>query len=278
MKKLLTLICVLSTNLSFGKLIQYPIPQKNNVFLELSKGHQKGLNPDSIKLLVWNLHKGQDKPFSHDFQILAKNKDILLLQEMYLTQDMTNLFLSMKDYGFKTATSFFDPRNPKIRTGVSSAAMVEPTLATFVRTETLEPVINTPKVTMITRYPIAGTDKILTVANIHSINFVTPSEFKLEAERVFEELKKYPKPIIFAGDFNTWLGEKIFYLDQLRISLNMKEAVFSPDNRMNKLGYYLDHFLYTDDLSVVTATANGKYLGSDHKPLEVELKYTPDDN
>jgi endonuclease/exonuclease/phosphatase (EEP) superfamily protein YafD len=192
---------------------------------------------------------------------------------MYLNKMMKDVFLSMKDYGFKTATSFFDPRDPTIRTGVASASTVEPIEYKYVRTVNLEPVINTPKVTMITRYPIAGTNKILTVANIHAINFVSPEIFRQEVERVFTELKKYPKPIVFAGDFNTWLGEKIYFLDQYRQSLNLKEALFVPDNRMNKNDYYLDHFFYSDDLEISTSKCKGTYMGSDHKPMELELSY-----
>jgi endonuclease/exonuclease/phosphatase (EEP) superfamily protein YafD len=272
MKKLLIISAIFVTATVVAK-IQYPIPTEDKVLLELSKGKKPGLDPASIKILVWNIHKGQDKDFVKDFTYLSKNRDLLLVQEMYLDKKMNDLFLSMKDFGFKTATSFFDPRNPIIRTGVSSASTVEPIETKFVRTLNLEPAINTPKVTMITRYPIKGTDKILTVANIHAINFVTADIFRAEIERVFNELKKYPKPIIFVGDFNTWIGEKIFYLDQLRISMGMKEALFVPDFRMNRNDYYLDHFLYTDDLQVVSAKCEGKYLGSDHKPMEVELEY-----
>lgn len=253
--------------------IQYPIPTEDKILLELSKGKKKGLNPQSIKFLVWNLHKGQDADFKKDFAILTKDKDILLIQEMYLNKMMTDTFLGMKDFGFKTATSFFDPLDPKVRTGVSNASTVEPIEVKYVRTVNLEPVINTPKVSMITRYPIEGTDKILTVANIHSINFVSPEVFRQEVERVFNELKKYPKPIIFAGDFNTWLGEKIFWLDQYRIGMNMKEATFVPDSRMNKNDYYLDHFLYTDDIQVLSSKCKGTYMGSDHKPMELEVEY-----
>lgn len=256
-----------------GKIV-YPTPEANNVLLEISKGHKTGLNPESIKLLVWNLHKGQDPDFEKDYRLLSKGKDILVNQEMYLNPLMTNVFNSLKQFGFKTATSFFDPTttNPMIRTGVATGSPVEPVSVEYVKTVNLEPVINSPKVTLITRYPIAGTNKILTVANIHSINFVSAEIFRQELDRIYQVLKTYPKPIIFAGDFNTWLGEKIYFLDQLRIALDMKEAVFTPDNRMNKNGYFLDHVLYTDDLSQVSGQAQGKYLGSDHKPIEVEFE------
>lgn len=272
MKKLLSILALILT-FNLVAQIKYPVPTDDKVILDLSKGKKTGLNPESIKVLVWNLHKGQDADFKKDFTYLAPKHDILVLQEMYLNKLMTDVFLSLKDFGFKTATSFFDPTAPDIRTGVSNASTVEPLSVEYVRTVNLEPVINSPKVSMITRYPIAGTDKILTVANIHSINFVSAEVFRVELERVFKALKKYPKPIIFAGDFNTWLGEKVYFLDQLRIEHGMKEAIFNPDFRMNRKGFYLDHVLYTDDLMVKEARCEGKYLGSDHKPMELNFEY-----
>jgi endonuclease/exonuclease/phosphatase (EEP) superfamily protein YafD len=272
MKKLLTIILVLKASTVFAH-YQHPIPKINDVLLEVSRVKEtKALNPDSIKILVWNLHKGADDDFVKDITKLQRNKDITLFQEMLLDDKMMNTFASFKDFGIESATSFFVPPS-FYRTGVASGSSVKSIETTFVRTNVLEPVINSPKVTIITRYPIKGTDKILTIANIHAVNFVTPKEFDSEIKRVAEVLKKYPKPIIFTGDFNTWLDEKIYDLDQMRRSLGLKEASFYPDHRMTYNEHYLDHFFYSNDLEVVSSKVEGFYQGSDHKPLEVELEY-----
>lgn len=273
MKKLLTILSFLTLNHALAG-YHHKTPEKNNILYELSKGTENTINPKSIKILVWNLHKGSNSDFAKDLATLSQDKDILLFQEMLLDQKMTDLFLGMQSYGFETATSFFYP--PKMnRTGVTTASKTISQETTFVKTEVLEPAIKSPKVTIITRYPIEGTDKILTVANIHSINFVKPEKFKIELERVYHELKKYPKPIIFAGDFNTWLDEKTQDLDQIRIALNLKEASFLPDQRLLFQKHPLDHFLYSSDLVIKSAKVEGFYTGSDHKPLELELEYSP---
>lgn len=273
MKKLLTILSFLMMNRLWAG-FHHPTPERNNILYELSKAPTTSLNPNSIKVLVWNLHKGANSDFAKDLTALSEDKDILIFQEMLLDQKMTDIFLAMNGFGFETATSFFYP--PKMnRTGVATASKSAPSETSYVRTEILEPAIKSPKVTLITRYPISGTDKFLTVANIHSINFVNSGNFKIELERISEVLKKYPSPIIFAGDFNTWLNEKTQFLNIIRNKLNLKEAIFNPDQRLRFNKHPLDHFLYSSDLVIKTSKVDGFYTGSDHKPLEVELEYSP---
>lgn len=276
MKNLLTIISLLSPLAVFAQGNRHPIPERNNILYELSIGEGRALNPKSIKILDWNLHKGANSDFAKDIETLSADKDILIFQEMLLDKKMTDIFLGMKGIGFETATSFFYPTN-RARTGVASGSRVTSIETTAVRTEVLEPAIKKPKVTIITRYPIAGTNKILTIANIHSVNFVSSEDFKLELDRVYNVLKQYPKPIIFSGDFNTWLDKKISYLDQIRKALDLDEAKFSPDQRLLFKNHPLDHFLFSKDLHIVSAKVEGHYMGSDHKPMEIELEYSPQD-
>lgn len=273
MKNLLILFTILSSNFLMAK-ISSPIPEITNILLEISKAPETnaGLNPKSIKVLTWNLHKGQDDDFLKDMAMLTPNKDILMFQEMLLDKKMTDLFLSYKNLGFETATSFFVPPGLN-RTGVATGSIVRPTKVSFLRSHALEPVLNSPKVTIITQYPILGSNKLLTVANIHAVNFVTPSQFKSEVDRLCIELKKINGPLILAGDFNTWLDEKVFYLDQVRKELHLKEASFTPDFRIEFKGHVLDHFYYSKDLRLISGKVEGFYMGSDHKPMEVELEY-----
>ncbi len=81
--------------------------------------------------------------------------------------------------------------------------------------------------------------------------------------------------MVFAGDFNTWNKERMEILNEYMTKLNMAEATFSPDFRMTFNGYPLDHFLHTKDLYIKSAKVENFYLGSDHKPLQVEVEYSP---
>lgn len=227
-----------------------------------------------MNILVWNLHKGEDDTFSTDFFELAFKKDLILGQEMLLSPLMKMVFGSYPHYLFSSATSFYVGKE-LTRTGVTTASPVSPTAVDFVRTKTLEPIVNSPKVTLVSRYPIRNTSKILTVVNIHGINFVDNSSYRSEINRIYEAIKNYPAPLIFAGDFNSWNEERNLVLADLQKKLKLRAANFFPDHRFRFNKHPLDHFFYTDDLRIIEAKVEDFYQGSDHKPLELTLEYSP---
>lgn len=251
----------------------HPLPAPQDILLTLGKPTKAAL-PKRIQFLVWNLHKGSDADFSKDFSDLAYKKDIIASQEMLLNPLMISVFSTLPDYLFASATSFF-MGSDLYRTGVISASPVKPIEVQYIKTETLEPVVSSPKMTIVTRYPIANTDKFLTVVNIHGINFVDGASYKVEMERIYDQIKNYPSPMVFAGDFNTWSDERMSILSSVASRLNLVETHFFPDERMKFNNHKLDHFLYTEDLRIIEAKVEGFYKGSDHKPLEVLVEYSP---
>lgn len=256
-----------------GNNYSHPIPKDNEVLMTVGTASQPSL-PKRMNVLVWNLHKGADDSFPTDFTDLAYGKDLVLAQEMLLNPFMEKIFAAFPMNIYTTATSFFLGKE-LYRTGVATSSQVKPVYESYIRTQILEPVVNSPKVTLLTQYPIKGTDKKLTVLNIHGINFVDVPSFKKEITRIFDVMKTISGPMIFAGDFNTWNDERLKILKDLSAHLKMKGANFFPDNRMRFNGRPLDHFLYTEDLRVLEAKVEGFYQGSDHKPLEVVLEYSP---
>jgi endonuclease/exonuclease/phosphatase (EEP) superfamily protein YafD len=251
----------------------HPVPSDKDVLLSLGVPSQPTL-PKRMNILVWNLHKGANDTFATDFTNLAYKKDLIIAQEMQLDPNMERVFQAFPMDLYTTATSFFLGKE-FYRTGVTTASPVAPVLVNYVRTQTLEPVINSPKVTLITQYPIRFTDKNLTVVNIHGINFVDVPSFRKEIGRIYEVIKNYPSPLIFTGDFNSWNDERLAILKDLCDKMKFKEANFFPDNRMRFNKHPLDHFFYTEDLRVLEAKVEGYYQGSDHKPLELVVEYSP---
>ena len=251
----------------------YRIPKESEVLTSMGRVTKIGL-PKKMNILVWNLHKGKDDSFAQDFFTLSRKKDLIVAEEVFLDSLMSYVFLSLPNYYFNIATSFFLGKDEK-RTGVATASQVQATQISYIKTETDEPAVRTPKMTIITSYPIKFTNKKLTVVNIHSINFVENKYFNKEIERIYSVIKHIPSPIIFAGDFNTWNEGRLKKLDEIRIRLNLNEASFNPDNRKKFHGNPLDHFLFSKDLKVHSAKVEEFYMGSDHKPLEIELEYMP---
>ena len=249
------------------------MPTDGDVIKTLGRASRAQLPAKKFKFLVWNLHKGTEESFKIEYIALGIDRDIIMNQEVFLDPNMTDVFRYFPQMLFTTATSFFSGKE-KIRTGVANISKVQPDLTEFLRTETLEPVVNSPKVLLINSYPIRFSNKKLTVVNIHGINFVSNKSFRHELNRIYEKIKDIPSPLVFAGDFNTWNDERIALLSEYAKKLGLLEARFFPDNRMSFNGHPLDHFLHTADLKVTSARVDGFYSGSDHKPLQVEVEFS----
>jgi endonuclease/exonuclease/phosphatase (EEP) superfamily protein YafD len=113
------------------------------------------------------------------------------------------------------------------------------------------------------------------VVNVHGINFVTAKKFGEEMERIYQEIKNLPSPLVLSGDFNTWTDERIQILQEYATKLGLSEAQFIPDQRLRFRGNVLDHFYHTNDLRINSAKSEESYQGSDHKPLLLEVEYSP---
>ena len=261
-------------NHSVRKLKLSEIPSDENVIHSFGKASRKRLPPKKWSFLVWNLHKGADKTFAPEYLGLSFGRDVIMNQEVYLNKNMKDVFKFLPFHKFEMATSFF-AGNGKTPTGVANISTVEPQFTKFIRTINLEPILSSPKITLITSYPIHFSKRKLTVVNIHGINFVSTSAFRAELERIYQEIKDIPAPMVFSGDFNTWNLERTTILNQYIQKLNMNTVSFLPDNRTTFRGYPLDHFFYTNDIAVTNARSDAYFNGSDHQPLTVEVEYTP---
>lgn len=275
-KCLILLVLSTSTALYSKPAQSYQIPSDKDVIKSFGFPSQGSL-AKRLSILVWNLHKGEDETFATDFIELAYKKDLVLGQEMFLSPGMRLVFGTFPHYHFTSATSFFVGKE-LTRTGVATASPVSPSKVDFVRTKTLEPIVNSPKMTLVSRYPLKEAGKFLTVVNIHGINFVDNASYRKEINLIYEAIKHYPSPLIFSGDFNSWNEERNQILKELRQKLNLKEASFYPDFRMRFNNHPLDHFFHTGDLKIIEAKAEDFYRGSDHKPLEVIVEYFPTEN
>jgi endonuclease/exonuclease/phosphatase (EEP) superfamily protein YafD len=264
-KKLLFLLVSIQYNISYA---EYLVPDPENVITTIGEVKKAELNPGSIKMLIWNLYKGQRKSFENSFLELAKSKDILILQEMFLDHKMVSLFNRLGDFYFVGATSFIDSG---VRTGVLTAAQSRARDSKYIRSNFNEPVSKTPKMSLLNYYAVRGFKSELLVVNTHAINFVTVSEYENQIQDLYLKVKDYEGPMIFAGDFNTWSLGRMEILKGYIGKLKLKEVSFVKDDRIKFLGYPLDHIFYSSGLQLINATVRGELDGSDHKALEVEF-------
>ncbi len=251
----------------------YKIPADENIITKIEANNLKPkLDPNHISLLVWNLYKGKKDSWIQDFSNLKNNTDISLFQEFYLSDKMKPILESDPILNYTLATSFISSIS-KIPTGVMTAYSINPILEFPIKSPNREPIILTPKMALVSRFLIEGTDKILTTINIHSLNFVSLKVFKKQIDNIFIKVNQFfgLGPIIFAGDFNNNTQAKSSYINTKIKMLGLKSVPFSPDSRMIVNKQTID-FIFYKGLSLISSKVWGNLKGSDHKALSAIFK------
>lgn len=246
-------------------LAKFEIPVDEKVLVQF--GHcQLETLPANFHLFLWNIKKAEAKEkWALDFTALAQKSDVILIQEAMMDDYMPTVVQRQKGFCWSFATSFFGKDN--VATGVMSGSAIIPRSIRFLRSPGREPIINTPKMSLITEYTLAHSRENLLVVNIHGLNFVTDRRNREQIEHVATQLRLHQGPIIFAGDFNSWNKDRLLHLDQILGPLGMKKQPLLQDER----GLKLDH-IYVRDLEVTTATLHTDIESSDHKPITAEFR------
>lgn len=243
------------------------IPKDENILKVIGNPHPVKLNPNEIRMVVWNMYKGKNASWKRDYELLAAGADILLLQEMFLDQKMESTFTSDKEHQYITAASFIY-RSGNIRTGVVSASRVTPSRILYQQSKVREPVVNTPKMALFTYYPVVGHGKKLLTINIHAINFVNSFGLKRQIQEIEKIMEAHDGPLVFAGDFNTWSPGKLLYIKRMLKRNNLKSVEFSNDTRMRTFGNIIDYVFYRG-LTLKREKVWGELEGADHKAMDV---------
>ncbi len=232
---------------------------------------RKELNPDSIRVLVWNIKKGQEKGLDIDLPLYGKNKDLLILSEGLLSPPVKSIFNSIPDFRWDMGMTFLSGRNEtEYPTGTMIASKVDPSLIKVRLTKDVEPVIHTPKALTIGRYPVQGHRKDLLVISVHGINIVKFGAFFRHMNMIANEIKAYDGPVLLAGDFNSNTEAKIEYLMILANTLGLRPISFRNDERMTTMGHTIDH-IFVRGLEVRDSEVLGKLKSSDHKAMLAEF-------
>lgn len=259
----------------WGLAKKYTIPSMSKSHITIGQSQESELNPDSIKILVWNLLKAERKNWLGDFLNMSQDKDILLLQEGYLNSRTQFAFDTLNNFRFDMGVSFLYKRDDNTPTGTVVGSRVAPVDAGFVRTYDLEPFIKTPKTITHATYPIAGSNKTLLALSIHGINFANHHTFVNQINQAVELITAHDGPIVFGGDFNTRTKKRMKHLSNVMSFLGFKEASFRNDKRMKVFGNVLDH-VFVKDLLIKDSNCLKNIKSSDHKAMVLELVYDVD--
>lgn len=237
------------------------IPADNSVLIERGNAEQSEL-PPKFKMLVWNIQKAEaGERWQKDFQSLAAENDVLLLQEGYLNSIYENTVDSISNVLWLFATSFIYQGH---ETGVTTGTRIKPFATQWLRSPGREPLVNSPKMSLLTQFNYSDSPQKLLIANIHGINFVANNVFNDQINQVVTALEKHQGPMIFAGDFNTWNDGRMNLLKKKCKQLGLSEVVFKDDTRKIQL----DHIFYRD-LTPHQPQILSKINSSDHYPLSI---------
>lgn len=218
---------------------------------------------EEFELICWNIEKGNNPGWKQELKDLAKNTQVVLLQEAIFVEAMKQpreepLYWSFAP-GYQTKAH---------SSGVMTLSHIQPHF--FCALEAQEPWLRSPKKTSIVQFSLGREQHALLMVNIHAINFTFG--VKAYAQQLHELgpiLAAHTGPIVFSGDLNTWRQARKDVLLPFTEQFGLTEVRFEPDHRSHKMGHPVD-YIFTRGLQVKQSRVI-EVETSDHNPLIVTL-------
>ena len=245
-------------------LIYHPIKKQDELICYQADQAPREITQKTFRLLVWNLHKGQDAGWQQALNRLAQGRDLLLLQEVLNTQELATQYSSR----FPTAlyTSAFAYLQQQ--SGVEILSQFAPHF--YCAGSKSEPWIRIPKVGAAMSLPLSNGQALLLV-NVHLINFeINPTTYEAQLRTLTQLVSQHQGPLVLSGDFNSWNGYRAQIIRKVINEFGLEEVSFEQDHRLRFLGNPLDH-IFVRGLNVLNATTEPTE-SSDHAPLLLEVE------
>jgi endonuclease/exonuclease/phosphatase (EEP) superfamily protein YafD len=225
---------------------------------------REGIDPDGFTLFNWNVMKEGREGWREDFRRLAADADLLTLQEASLTEELRRELEEGRYHWDLTAAFLYQKRETGVLTGSRTAP------ASLCLTRFSEPLAVIPKTVLVSRYPLAGRDRFLLVANVHLINFtVDTKRYREQLQELEKILASHEGPLLLTGDFNTWSARRMGVVDGLVERLGLRGVEFAEEDLASFFGRPVDHVFYR---GLETADARVlKVSTSDHNPVMVRF-------
>ncbi|MEN8210586.1 MAG: endonuclease/exonuclease/phosphatase family protein [Thermodesulfobacteriota bacterium] len=234
--------------------------------------HQNVFLPKTFSLLVWNIHKENNKKnFNDTLKKLNQEhpSNIWMFQEYQLKKkDVKSL---ERSYAMSCNMETF-----KYYYGVFTASDMCFDKVHLHLTDMRELHFISHKSTLITEH--ITTDGIsLTLVNIHAVNFVSARAFDAELQNLYNMLLYIKGALILTGDFNNWSKNRVKSMKMFQEKLRLQKAVPESDHHIKCVfNKPLDHLFYKG-LSLQKAAAIDTCNISDHNPIYAKFSIDPAD-
>ena len=245
-------------------LTYHPIKKQDELICYQADQAPREITQKTFRLLVWNLHKGQDAGWQQALNRLAQGRDLLLLQEVLNTQELATQYSSR----FPTALYASAFAYLQQQSGVEILSQFAPHF--YCAGAKSEPWIRIPKVGAAMSLPLSNGQALLLV-NVHLINFeINPTTYEEQLRTLMQLVSQHQGPLVLSGDFNSWNGYRAQIIRKVINEFGLEEVSFEQDHRLRFLGNPLDH-IFVRGLNVLNATTEPTE-SSDHAPLLLEVE------
>lgn len=245
-------------------LTYHPIKKQDELICYQAEQPLPEITQKTFRLLVWNLHKGQDAGWQQVLNRLAQGRDLLLLQEVLNTQELAAQYSSR----FPTALYASAFAYLQQQSGVEILSQFAPHF--YCAGAKSEPWIRIPKVGAAMSLPLSNGQALLLV-NVHLINFeINPTTYEEQLRTLMQLVSQHQGPLVLSGDFNSWNGYRAQIIQKVINEFGLEEVSFEQDHRLRFLGNPLDH-IFVRGLNVLNATTEPTE-SSDHAPLLLEVE------
>ncbi|MDP4789358.1 MAG: endonuclease/exonuclease/phosphatase family protein [Haliea sp.] len=232
----------------------------------LGRQHQQATTPlgPDIQIVSWNIQKASNAGWAEDLQLFATGAELTFLQEASVAAAIPR---AMPETGFLAFAPGY--RNASDVTGVLTLSRHAASLEC--EFSAVEPLLQTPKATSVTEYPLLDRDERLLAINIHSVNFSFGLQrYREQLQALSNVIDRHSGPVLIAGDLNTWNSNRIDALRDFMAAHDLTAVTFMPDLRTTIFGNALDHVLVRG-LNAASAVVIPVET-SDHNPLLVSLR------
>ena len=161
-------------------------------------------------------------------------------------------------------------RRDRLRDGVMtvSRAAPDPNRLQRIICKYPEPILKTPKVALVSFYPLAGSAESLMIVNLHATLIRLKSAAVEEMEHLLAQLPEHRGPILLAGDFNTFSPGYLKAIHSVlkNLSLDYIPIENDPRPRTQALDQVFCRGLEIHSIHVDTTIKN-----SDHFPIILSM-------